>query len=112
MSRQLPERASLTLHLDIYGDLITGRASQVLDLYINEDLSLGEIAQQLGISRQGVHDALRRGSSRLEAFERKLGIVARHQATRRQLSALERALEAGRSEDVDDALAALNGLYD
>ena len=48
--------------LDIYGALLTDRQRDVLDLYYNDDLSLSEISENLGITRQGVRDAIRRGS--------------------------------------------------
>ena len=61
--------------LDYYGDLLTARQRECYDLHYNEDLSLSEIAEQFGISRQGIHDTLRRVDAGLEAYEAKLGLV-------------------------------------
>ncbi len=87
--------AELTLQLDLYGELLQGRAAEVLDLYLNEDLSLGEIGERMGISRQAVHDACERGRRRLEQYENVLGLAARHREQLRQIDALEERLGSG-----------------
>ncbi len=61
--------------LDIYGRLLTDKQFDVLDLYYNEDLSLAEIAEQYNISRQGVHDSIKRGEELLAGYEQSLGIA-------------------------------------
>ncbi len=71
------ELASVTLLLDFYGELLTPRQSEVLDLHCNSDLSLAEIAEELSVSRQAVHDAIRTGKALLERYESKLGLLAR-----------------------------------
>ena len=58
--------------LDIYGELLTEKQYEMLDLYYNGDLSLAEIAQQHGISRQGVHDSIKRGEELLLGYEKVL----------------------------------------
>ena len=70
MSKNL-EMCSL---LDLYGALLTEKQADIMDLYYNDDLSLGEIADRLGISRQGVHDAVKRGEEVLWDYEKKLGL--------------------------------------
>ena len=64
--------------LDFYGPLLTGRQRELLRLYCEEDLSLAEIAGQEGVSRQAVHDAVRRGDARLRAYEDQLGLLRRY----------------------------------
>lgn len=61
---------------DFYGALLTDRQSQIIEMNHIEDLSLGEIAQALSISRQAVHDQLRRAGEQLEAYERVLQLQA------------------------------------
>lgn len=65
----------ISLLLDFYGQLLTGRQQEILDLHYNNDFSLGEIAQQLDITRQGVFDNIKRGKAALNNFESKLGLV-------------------------------------
>lgn len=62
--------------LDLYGTLLTKKQYDIMDLYYNDDLSLGEIAQQYGISRQGVHDTIKRGDETITDYEDKLGLYA------------------------------------
>ncbi len=60
--------------LDYYGALLPERQRDALGLYYNDDLSLSEIADELGISRQGVRDAIKRGEAELSELENALGI--------------------------------------
>ncbi len=60
---------------DFYGELLTGRQRQVYENVVLEDCSLSEVAQELGISRQGVYDMLRRCNQILEDYEKKLHLV-------------------------------------
>jgi len=62
---------------DFYGELLTEKQSRAIDLYYNEDLSLAEIAEPLGVSRQGVRDAIKRGEKQLLEYENKLGLITR-----------------------------------
>ena len=68
---------SIAMLYDFYGELLTPKQAQAIDLYYNEDLSLAEIAEPLGISRQGVRDAIKRGEKLLLSMEERLGLVNR-----------------------------------
>lgn len=68
---------SIAMLLDFYGDLLTEKQAQALDLYYNEDLSLAEIAAPLEISRQGVRDSIKRGEKQLQDYEEALGLAKR-----------------------------------
>ena len=61
--------------LDIYGDVLTEKQRDVLDLYYNEDLSLSEIASNDEISRQGVRDSIKRGEETLLELAEKIGMT-------------------------------------
>lgn len=60
---------------DFYSPMLSERQRDVLDLYYNDDLSLSEIASELGITRQGVREAIKTGESRLNEYEEKLHAV-------------------------------------
>lgn len=70
------EAFTMSLLFDTYGALLTEKQQTYFDLYYNQDLSLAEIAEQEGISRQGVHDAISRSEALLASFERVTGCVA------------------------------------
>ena len=63
--------------LDHYGALLTEKQQQMIDLYYNDDLSLSEIAEQEGISRQGVRDNIKRAEAQLLSMEQALGFAGR-----------------------------------
>lgn len=60
---------------DVYGELLTVRQRQIVEMSFNDDLSLGEIAEELSISRQSVRDSLLSSEKLLTDFEEKLGVV-------------------------------------
>ena len=68
----------MALLFDFYGDVLTDRQKEFYDLYYNEDLSLGEIAENYGITRQGVRDSIVRAEHALRDMEQRLGLVARY----------------------------------
>ena len=76
----------MSLLLDYYGELLSQKQRTCFDLYYNQDLSLSEIAAELGVSRQGVHELLARAEATLGEFERVTGCIARD---RRLESALD-----------------------
>ncbi len=59
---------------DIYAPLLTARQQEVLQLYFSDNYSMGEIAEEYGITRQAVHDLIRRSLASIESFEAKLGL--------------------------------------
>ena len=63
--------------LDFYGDILPERKRDILDLYYNDDLSLAEIAEQLGITRQAVRDSIKKTETELFFYEEKLGLRRR-----------------------------------
>lgn len=69
--------AQMALLLDVYGELLTPKQRDVMDFYYNYDLSLAEIAEQYGISRQGVYDLIKRAEQTLTDFEQKIGAIKR-----------------------------------
>ena len=90
------EATELILLYDYYGDLLTDRQKECFELRYDQDLSLGEIGQELGISRQGVHDNLSRTEALLQNMETKTGCVRRDRACRKaaqQIAELAKQLQ-------------------
>ena len=71
------DAVEMLLLFDYYGDMLTERQRMCLDLRYNQDLSLAEIADELGVSRQGVHDNITRAEAHLQKMEAKTGCVRR-----------------------------------
>ena len=81
----------MTLLFDYYGELLTERQKMCFDLRHNQDLSLAEIAEELNVSRQGVHDNLSRAEALLRNMEEKTGCVRRDLACRRAAESIKAA---------------------
>lgn len=79
----------MTMLFDFYGDMLTDRQKEFYDLYYNEDLSLSEIAENYGISRQGVRDVIVRAEATLTELEDKTGIIKRFHKMQDDVAALE-----------------------
>ena len=75
----------MAMLFDFYGDVLTDRQKEFYDLYYNEDLSLGEIAENYNISRQGVRDVIVRAEATLTDLEDKTGLIKRFHTMHRQL---------------------------
>ena len=107
----------MILLYDYYGDLLTQRQRECFEMRYNQDMSLGEIAEELGISRQGVHDNLSRTEALLRDMEAKTGCVSRDLACRKAVKTiLDAANELRQSQDrgvsalAQQILAAAQGL--
>ena len=71
----MAKNMSFVLLFDLYGKLLSPRQYEAFDLYYNEDLSLGELAENLGVTRQGVLDNVRTAEKKLLDYEEKLGFA-------------------------------------
>ena len=74
---------------DFYGELLTSHQRQIYEDVVINDMSLSEIAQEQGISRQGVHDLVKRCDKILSGYEEKLHLVAKFQETKRLVAEIE-----------------------
>ena len=90
-----------------YGGLLTDKQRQVLALHCEEDLSLAEIAQEAGVSRQGVHDMLTRAAQRLFDMEEKLGMAARFRRMEEGLEACRALLREKRYDEAGNVIDSL-----
>ena len=79
--------------LDFYGDVLSPRKRTVLEYYYNDDLSLAEIAEEIGISRQGVRDLIKKAEDELRFYEEKLGLAKRFSDAQESADELLRLLK-------------------
>lgn len=84
----------VTLMYDFYGQLLTDRQQRFIELYYGNDYSLGEIAETYAVSRQAVHDTLKRAEHMLQNYEHKLQLVHKFLTQRNRLAEAARLLES------------------
>ena len=107
------EAVEMLLLFDYYGDMLTERQRMCLDLRYNQDLSLAEIAEELGVSRQGVHDNITRAEAHLAKMEAKTGCVRRNLQSRQAMQAIlsvAKDLEQYPDPGVRDAIAKITAV--
>ena len=85
----LKEVYELSLLFDFYGELLGEHKKQIFEDYVLNDLSLGEIAESAGISRQGVHDLIKRCDKILNDYEAKLHLVEKFDTARRKVEQIQ-----------------------
>lgn len=107
MERELSERLTIVRLIEAYGGLLTSRQLRLLRLYYLDDLSLGEIAEQLEVTRQAVFDSLKRSVEELNRLESSLHLLASADQESRQREQVTARLEA-----LERAVAALAGRVD
>ncbi len=83
---------------DFYGELLTSRQRQIYESVVFEDMSLGEIAEEQGISRQGVHDLVKRCDKILDGYEQKLGLVEKFRRTKDMVEQIRRLAEESKTK--------------
>ncbi len=85
----MEKNVEISLLLSFYKNMLTERQADTAELYYNEDLSLSEIGAELGISRQGVRDNLKRAESTLYDVEEKLGLAKRFLGIKSSLNEID-----------------------
>ena len=90
----MEKNIEISLLLDFYGELLKEHQRETLSLYYNDDLSLSEIADRVGITRQGVRDLIKRSETRLYEFEAKLGLRRRFDEVEKGLYTIESLCES------------------
>ena len=96
-----------TLLFDFYGELLTEHQKEIYGRLITEDLSLGEIAGEAGISRQGVHDLIRRCNQTLRGYEEKLHLVERFLAVKEKVERIDRLLDDYNEENAGELIRSI-----
>lgn len=87
---------------DFYGELLTDHQRQIYEAVALNDYSLSEVAQDLGISRQGVHDMIRRCNHTLEEYEGKLHLVEKFIRIRDQIRKIQKIADACQMQEIAD----------
>ena len=96
---------------DIYMPLLSERQTEILNLYYNEDESLAEISENVGITRQGVRDCIVKAEAQLELFEEKLKLKAKLSELYAAIDTLSARAEAlGTEKEISEGLAKLKNL--
>lgn len=109
----MEKKVQLGWLFEFYGPLLTEHRREVMRLYCEEDLSLAEIAAEMGITRQGVHDAVSKSQAQLEGYEQKLGLIDRYQRLMHAVDTCKSSLKkvipsAGTEAHMNEALAMLD----
>lgn len=94
----------VSLLLDFYGQLLTEKSLEIMELYYNEDISFSEISENLGITRQAVHDTVKRSVLVLENYESKLSLVQRFISREKIIKEALSELEKGQTERAKNKL--------
>jgi predicted DNA-binding protein YlxM (UPF0122 family) len=76
----------MAMLFDFYGKLLTDKQQEILKLHYEQDFSLGEIADEYKVTRQAIHDILKRGEKLLEEYEEKLRLVYKFETEREKLT--------------------------
>lgn len=95
----MSKNLSFTMLLDVYGALLTEKQRDTLDFYYNEDLSLSEISEELGITRQGVMNCIKKCEQRLLELEETLGLVGRFTELKGNIEKLEEVISSVKITD-------------
>ena len=100
-------KPEISLLYDFYGELLQASQQRVVELYVNEDLSLAETAELLGISRQGVRDSLSRAKNKLSDDEEKLGLYRAYIKRRERDEKIRSVLSKIKDQTVQPEIPAL-----
>lgn len=87
--KSMDEILKQALLFDFYGELLTAHQKEIYEEVVLDDCSLGEVAQTHGISRQGVHDLIKRCQKMLEGYEEKLKLVEKFCAVKEKVEQIE-----------------------
>lgn len=95
----MDEVYEISMLLDFYGELLTARQREAIEHHYNNDLSFGEIAEDMDISRQGVYDNIKRGKATLYKYEDKLRLVKRFIEIKNELQSINNILDEIPTDD-------------
>ena len=101
IEQRLEERVYLSMLYDFYGALLKENNRRIFEAYFQEDYSISEIAEEMEISRQAVHDAVKRITKQLKGYEEKLGLLERFELQRNEMKRLHECLQEMNISETD-----------
>ena len=109
---KMDERYEQAMLYDFYGELLTEHQKEIYELFVLDDYSLGEIAQEKGISRQGVPDLIKRCNKTLEGYEEKLHLVQKFLSVKEKVHRIDELLLTSETSPEDPAIAKIRKIAD
>ena len=94
MASEMEPKVRQTYLYDFYGELLNEHQQKIFEAFVFDDLSLGEIAEEQDISRQAVHDMIKRSTKKLEEYENKLHLMERFLELREKAVSIQQRAEA------------------
>ena len=113
--KRMKKNLGVNILLDVYGTLLTDRQRVTLELYYGEDLSLGEISEETGITRQGVMNCIHKSEKKLFELETKLGLIRKFRELSEDIDRLEGLIIQAEMTNrevlaqIDDLMVAIKG---
>lgn len=101
-----------TLLYDFYGELLTEHQKQIYEDVVLNDYTLSEVAQEQGISRQGVHDLIKRSNHILKEYEEKLHLVERFLTIKSRIEQMEQSLRDTKAPDKEQMIRQLQDILE
>ena len=110
--KDLDDVLKLSLLFDFYGALLTSRQEEIMRLYHEENFNIVEISSELGITKQGVHDALKKGEKLLYSYEEKLSLIDKFLYTEEKIKEIEKIvdsldIDSKKKEDIKNIISSI-----
>ena len=99
---RMDKMIEMNIRNDLYGSMLTIRQREIINLYYEENFSLSEIAEEFSISRQAVHDTLKKAEKALAVYERKLGLVEKFKKSEKAVRSIDKIIEKFVKEHSED----------
>lgn len=99
---RMDKMIEMNIRNDLYGSMLTIRQREIINLYYEENFSLSEIAEEFSISRQAVHDTLKKAEKALVVYERKLGLVEKFKKSEKAVRSIDKIIEKLVKEHSED----------
>lgn len=99
---RMDKMIEMNIRNDLYGSMLTIRQREIINLYYEENFSLSEIAEEFSISRQTVHDTLKKAEKALAVYERKLGLVEKFKKSEKAVRSIDKIIEKLVKEHSED----------